>query len=125
MAEIDSTKLTPAPWQLTSAEFLPPSSLELEFADKVFVMPVADLEIPDGLVAWETAEASKSGDKMIVKGAGGKDVPIDAATLRYLVDPDYAAIIDAQLSKLQFTDDELERLCKDAKPSQEWFDELT
>jgi hypothetical protein len=110
--------------QLTSVEFVSPCSLELEFSDKLFVMAVADLEIPDGLVVWDTVKVSEFGDKITVNGTNGKLVPIDAATLRYLVDPDYAEILDAQLAKLQFTDEELDRLCKDAKPSQEWFDEL-
>ena len=110
---------------LTCARFTRPSSIELTFADKTFSLPIHLLEMPIDRIQWSTVAASPTGEMMTVIGVNGELVPISAEVLRYLVDSEYAADADAVLKKLQFTDDELERIVRDNPPPAEWYAQPT
>jgi hypothetical protein len=106
---------------LLRAHFTQPSSIELTFADKTFSLPIHLLEMPIDRIQWSTVAASATGETMTVIGVKGELVPVSAGVLRYLVDSKYAADADAALEKLQFTDDELERIVRDNPPPAEWY----
>ena len=102
---------------LMYANYEPSSSaIELRFSDKTFSLPIARLEMPMDRIDWPTLKASPGGEKIVVKGIRGDPVPIDSATLRYLVDEKYATKMDEKLKSLQFTDEELEQLDLDEPP---------
>ncbi len=84
-------------------------------------MAIDLLAIPLDRVDWPTTQVSPSGDKIIVKGVKGDPIPIDSATLRYLVDDKYAAEMDARLKSLQFSEKELERIARENPPPPDWF----
>jgi len=108
--------------RLTRARFVSPSTIELDFIDgRRFSLAIELLDMPSDRIDWRTLEASPGGEKAIVKGIKGDPVPIDSATLRYLADKNYAAIIDAKLKGQQFTEEELERIVRDNPPPPEWF----
>ena len=90
--------------QLVTVSFVPPGELCLTFADQIFHLPVSRLELR-GEIDWQTAQVS-SGHEMTVSDTKGDEIPIDAATLRYLVDTDYAAKIDQSIRDLHITPEE-------------------
>jgi hypothetical protein len=94
---------TVRPDHLLRSQFVPPSTLDLSFADTRFSLDVHLLEIPMDQMQWNTATASRTGDAMMVQTENGESIPIDSATLRYLVDPQYAAKIDKSISDLHMT----------------------
>lgn len=119
-----SSTTTNRPDELKTARFIRSSnSIELSFSDKSFILPIEQLEMPVDRIDWPTLAASPTGEKMTVKGVKGDPVPIDSSTLRYLVDEEYAAQMDAKLASLQFTEDELDQLIRDNPPPTEWFAE--
>lgn len=48
---------------------------------------------------------------------------IDAKTLRYLADQEYAAEVDKAHAALQLSREELERVAQTSPPAKEWFAE--
>jgi hypothetical protein len=111
------------PDQLLRSRFVPPSTIELTFADRSFPLDIALLGIPMDRIRWETARAVPTGDAMIVDAIKGEQIPFDSATLRYLVDPVYAAEADLSAKSLQFTREELAEMAKHSKPPQWFYDE--
>jgi hypothetical protein len=110
------------PEQLAGAAFAAPATIKLDFADgSRFSLAIGLLGMPLDRIIWSTLEVSPSGDKVVFKGIKGDPVPIDSATLRYLVDKKYAAMMDAKLKDLQFTEEELERIVHDNPPPPGWF----
>ncbi|MBI3823433.1 MAG: hypothetical protein HY289_12255 [Planctomycetes bacterium] len=114
---------TEKPVRLIDAKFIAPSSIRLKFTDKTFTLAIRKLEMPVDRIKWKTAAASPTGEKMMVKGVKGDDIPIDAPTLRYLVDAEYAARIDASLDALQLSRKELAEMARDNPPPDSWYDE--
>lgn len=108
---------------LKLARFLPPATIVLDFPDARFSLPIELLEMPVERIRWRTAQASTTGDAMTVRGIRGDLITIDVGTLRYLVDPAYAAKTDAALKALQFTRDELKELANDNPAPPDWFSE--
>jgi len=110
--------------RLCRARFVPPSTIELEFVDGLRSLLAIDLlGMPVDRINWTTVTASPTGDKMTVNGIKGDAIPIDSATLRYLVDEKYAAKMDQTLKSLQFSRDELAELARDNPPPSSWYDE--
>jgi hypothetical protein len=110
--------------RLRRAGFVPPSTIELEFVDGLRSLLAIDLlGMPVDRINWMTVTASPAGDKMTVNGIKGDAIPIDSATLRYLVDEKYAAKMDQTLKSLQFSRDELAELARDNPPPSWWYDE--
>lgn len=107
--------------RLRHAHFAKPSSIKLEFADKKFTLKIAKLGMPIDRIRWETVVASPAGDSMTVQGIKGEKIPIDSSTLRYFVDPLYAAEMDAALKSLQFSREELKAMARDNPPPPELF----
>jgi hypothetical protein len=91
------------PEHLLRALYTHPHSIELQFADRTFSLPVERLEIDAGGIQWHTVAASAGGESMTVTVARGKVIPIDSATLRYLVDKGYAAKIDKSIAALHLS----------------------
>lgn len=106
---------TVRPDHLLRSQFVPPSTLDLSFADAHFSLDVHLLEIPMDQVQWNTATASRAGNAMMVQTADGESIPIDSATLRYLVDPLYAAKIDKSIRDLHMTPDEAQEAAELSK----------
>ncbi len=107
---------------LELVRFKPPESLYLQFCDgRQLNMSVASIGIES--VDWATASASPTGDAMIVRDCRGNEVPVDAATLRYLADPEYAAKIDLAIESLHTPQSELQKMLPFCEPPQEWHDE--
>ena len=123
-AQKELTMIAIVPEQLTHATFVAPSTIELEFGDGLRCPLAIDLlGMPLDRIDWPTLEASPGGEKIVVKGIKGDAVPIDAGTLRYLVDKKYAARIDKSLASLRLSRDELAEMARDNPPSPEWYDE--
>jgi len=111
------------PEQLASARFAAPSTIELEFLDSRYSLDISRLGMPVERIDWPTLKISPGGEKIVVKGIKGDPVPIDAATLRYLVDEKYAAKIDKSLESLRLSRDELAEMARDNPPPPAWYDE--
>jgi len=110
---------------LSSARFLAPSGISLRFKDGLtFDLPISSLEMDDSRIRWVSTKESPTGETMIVETLRGEEIPIDASTLRYLADPEYAAKCDASLKSLQFTKDELVEFVRDNPPPPTWYEEL-
>jgi hypothetical protein len=109
---------------LIEARYVRPAKIFLLFADGFAAsLPIKALEIPVNRMRWSTLKVAQSGEKVIMKGIKGDLVPIDATTLRYLVDKDYAAKMDKSLESLQFSREELAELARNNPPPREWYDE--
>jgi hypothetical protein len=107
---------------LASAEQTSRLTIALVFRDgRRAALPVERLEMPVDRFRWETAKASSGGEVMTVTGVKGDDIPIDAATLRYLVDPGYAEEVDAALEALQLSREELRKMAHDNPPPAAWY----
>jgi hypothetical protein len=107
--------------RLIVADFEPESTLRLKFGDGTsFTLDAARLEMPANRTDWSTVAISSAGDAIIVT-VGGEPIPIDAATLRYLVDDAYAAKIEASIRESQFSREELARLVRENPPPPEWY----
>ena len=108
--------------ELLKAEFVRPLTIKLEFADGMhYSLAVKRLGMPRSRIRWSSVTASETGDTMIVFGIKGDTIPIDASTLRYLVDAKYAAEIDSALERLQLSRDELTELARVSPPPHEWY----
>lgn len=110
--------------KLTRAKFVSPSTIELDFVDgRRLSLAIEALGMPLDRIDWPTLEASPCGGKAVVRGIKGDLVPIDSATLRYLVDEKYAAKVDDSLKALQFSREELALMARDNPPPANWYDE--
>jgi hypothetical protein len=88
------------------------SMIELRFADnKTFRLEMERLEMPLEQFDWRSVSAASTGDKMVVLGVDG-EVPVDAATLRYLVDAEYAAKADESIANLHMSPAEQDEACR-------------
>jgi hypothetical protein len=109
---------------VTEATYHPPASIALRFADGAeFSVPIAKLEMPLDRIRWETVTASSAGEAMSLTGICGDAIPIEAAALRFLVDAEYAAEIDAEVAKLRLTREEMSRMAAQNPPPPEWLRE--
>jgi hypothetical protein len=109
--------------QLTSAAFVEPSRIKLEFVDRrSFVLPIELLGMPADRIDWQTLKASPDGEKIVVKGIKGDPIPIDSGTLRYLVDEKYAAKIDKSIRDLHIPIEEARSATVDAPIDPRWAD---
>lgn len=115
---------TVRPDHLLRSQFVPPSTLNLNFADACFSLDVHLLEIPMDQMQWSTATASQAGDAMMVQTVDGESIPIDSATLRYLVDPPYAAKIDKSIRDLHMTPAEAREAAERSKRTRDprWYE---
>lgn len=111
------------PDHLLHAHYVGPSSIKLKFADKRFTLDVSLLGMPVDRFRWETVAASPIGESMTVQGIKGEKIPIDSSTLRYLVDPVYAAEMEASLQRLQLSREELQEIAGDNPPPPELLDQ--
>ncbi|MEI7685891.1 MAG: hypothetical protein WCL32_12760 [Planctomycetota bacterium] len=107
---------------LVSAKFLPPKAIRLRFKDGLDCeLLLSSLEMDDDQIVWSSVAASATGESMVAKTKRGEDIPIDAGTLRYLADPDYAREVDRKLKGLQLTSAELDDFVRDNPPPPELF----
>jgi len=111
------------PEYLVSARFVPPESIDLQFADRRFTLNIGLLGMPVDRINWSTAKASPAGEAMTVRGVRKDEIPIDSSTIRYLVDSNYAAKMDATLKSLQFSREELQQMSRDNPPPATLLDE--
>jgi hypothetical protein len=110
------------PEPLASVRLVPPATLQLNFADGFAAsLPIGLLEMPIDRIRWETATVSRSGYTMTVLGIRGDEVPIDAGVLRFLVDKEYGAQIQAARQAVQLSREELQRMVRDNPPPREWY----
>ena len=108
------------------ARFESLSSINLRFNDgKQFNLPISKIPIDASRIDWSTASVSDTGEQMIVLGVKGDRVPIDAGTLRSLVDDEYAAEIKESLRDLMFSRDELLEMSCDKTSPPSWLFEPT
>lgn len=108
---------------ILEVRFVRPATLQVEFADQGFSLSIESLDMPADRIRWETVAATASGDGITMLASKGDLITIDAAAIRYLVDPVFAAAIDAMLKAVQPTRDELKTLARDCPPPSEWYDE--
>ena len=89
------------PERLTSGEFVPPSTIKLEFADGFSCQMNIDLlEMPIERINWPTLKLSPSGDKVIFRGIKGDLVPINSTTsliIKFYESPFYSRIKGARV----------------------------
>ena len=110
------------PDHLIRVAFVKPTGLKLKFADgRDFVLAISRLEMPIDRLSWATVEASKDGTTIVVKAKKGEVIPIDASSLRYLVDSEYAKGIDNALESLRLTEDEMNDMAQTSHPPKEWL----
>ncbi|MFO0967800.1 MAG: hypothetical protein U0793_19740 [Gemmataceae bacterium] len=94
---------------LRSLVFTPPTTLDLTFPDKTFSLDVTALDVPANRLDWRTAKTLPNETGLAVDVINNNEkIAIDAATLRYLVDPQYAAQIDQSIRDLHMTPAEAE-----------------
>ena len=98
---------TPAvarPEQLALAAFVAPPTMTLEFADgQRFSLAIESLGMPMDGFEWSTLKVSPGGEEIVVQDVKGESIPIDSASLRYLVDPRYAAKVDESIRTLHLS----------------------
>ena len=110
------------PEQLASVQFIRPQTVDLVFADGLHAhLSIEALDLPEERINWSSVEMSRAGDAITVTGVKGDLASIDSATLRYLVDKDYASAMDQSVESLQLSRDELKKLAHDNPPPPEWF----
>lgn len=100
------------------ATFKAPSSIIIRFADGLAsTISLADLGLNASEFLFDTLRVAKSGTaiEMKTKTRKGKFIPIDAASLRYLADPEYAAGIDAQIRELRMPFDEAKAMARSSE----------
>lgn len=113
------------PEQLAGASFVAPSTITLKFADgRLFSLAAERLGMPMDRIDWLTLQASPDGEMITVKRIKGGPIPIDSATLRYLVDEKYAATIDKSINDLHIPPAEFDEAAKRSKLSRDprWYD---
>ena len=113
------------PDQLIRARFIAPSRIAIEFADgRRFSLDAVLLGMPMDRIDWSALKASPRGEKIVVRGIKGDAIPIDSATLRYLVDNEYATKIDKSIRDLHLTPAEQEKVSIGSKLTrdQRWYD---
>jgi hypothetical protein len=107
--------------RLTEAAFEPPTTIRLRFADdRLFSLDAGRLELPEDRVDWSTVAVAPTGESLTVT-VGGETIPIEATTVRYLVDEAYAAEVEASIRRMQFTREELAQLARDNPPPPDWY----
>ena len=90
--------------QIRSVRYVPPDLLDLEFGDnRIFPLPILDLEMPIDQISWSTVRASIDGTALLMDHVSGGTVPIDAAAIRCMVDESYAANAGGVMDVLQMT----------------------
>jgi len=111
------------PDHVTEAGHIPPAQLFLRFADKFFgTWTFQELGLNMANMKPETVRPSASGTAVEITSLDGEDVQLDSSSLRYSVDPKYAAQMDAEVESLLIPSDKLERIARNHQPPQEWFD---
>lgn len=106
---------------LTKVRCINAKSVELTFADgAVKRVTISKLGLPPGEVDLRTAKATPTG--LSVKPTKGRRFVIDSATLRYIADPAYAALLDNAVSELMIPSEQLERIAARNQPPQEWYE---
>jgi hypothetical protein len=87
---------------LVAAEYLSAATIRVSFADgNSFTLVIGDLELPTDKLRWETASAASTGEEMLVEASDGDVIPIDSASIRSLVDPEYARELERAFLKLR------------------------
>ncbi len=110
--------------RLTRAVLASPSTISLEFGDgQLFSLAIELLGMPLDRIEWSSLQVSLEGESVTFQGAKGDLIPVDTATLRYLVDKTYAAEIDKSLESLQLSRDELREMARDNSPPSRWYAE--
>lgn len=105
--------------RLDAARFIPPNTIVFKFADgRHSRLDIRCLEVPLDRILWRTAAAAPDGASLLVTAIKGELIPIAAGTIRYLVDPKYAAEIDAHHQELLYS--EAESRNRD-EPPPHWF----
>ncbi len=105
--------------------YVKPANLEVEFADGFQgSMPVTKLEMPIDKIRWSSVTVTNRGTSATFKGIKGDLIPIDASTIRYLVDTQYAAKKDRSLESHQLSRSELAKMAHDNAPPQSWYEDL-
>lgn len=117
--------ITPIPRErLDDVRFVPPASILVKFADGVGKrLPISLLEMPADRFRWATVRRSADGLSITVKDASGDDLSIETSTLRYLIDPTYAAEIDGRLAEVRLTREELREFAERNPPPPELYDQ--
>jgi antitoxin (DNA-binding transcriptional repressor) of toxin-antitoxin stability system len=83
------------------ARYVSPTQLYLRFADGLegtWTFEQLDLDMAN--MKLDTVRASDAGTHVEVQDDWGEDVQLDSSSLRYLVDPKYAADVESRLNVL-------------------------
>lgn len=80
------------------------------------------LEIDTSSWRMPTIRASDTGDSIEVENQDGDYVYLDASSLRMLVDPNYADLIESKIASLLIPSERLERIAEKHQPPQQWYD---
>lgn len=106
--------------KVTVARYLPPDRMLLQFADGLsgeWTFETLGLDMSDMRLDTIT---DCDGDVSVISNHG-ETVILDSPTFRYLVDPYYAARIDAEIESLLIPSERLEKLAERCQPPQEWY----
>jgi hypothetical protein len=108
---------------LLHASFVPPSSVEVRFADGFAgVYQLKSIDVDPAELRLPTIKASASGNALEVQSARGEDLRIDSEAIRILVDAEYAARMDELVKASYVPAAELARLANTHKAPQAWYD---
>ncbi len=108
---------------IIEARYVPESSMFLSFDDGVSgTWPFDRLGLDMSDMVVDTVRAV-DGDVQVISKPGDP-VVLDALTFRYLIDPAYAAKVDAELNSLLIPSERLERVAANNQPPQAWYDSV-
>jgi hypothetical protein len=95
--------------------FHPPDEFAVHFADgRVFRSRVAVFEMPVEMLQWETLAVAGAGKGIVVTDVAGEPLEIDAKSVRFYTDPDFAARVKAEHARVRLTRAELAEIAHHA-----------
>lgn len=111
------------PERVIEARYVRTSRLFLRFADGLEgTWSFRQLCLDMSNMKVTSIKASASGNCIRVKSKWGDDVELDTSSIRWLIDPEYAARLEAEIAAMQIPSERLERIAAKNQPPQEWYD---
>jgi hypothetical protein len=111
------------PERVIEARYVRTSQLFLRFADGLEgTWSFRQLCLDMSNMKLTSIKASASGNSIRLKSKLGDDVKLDTSSLRVLIDPEYAARIEAEIASMRIPSERLERIAAQNQPPQDWYD---
>jgi hypothetical protein len=109
--------------RILEARYVRTSKMFLQFADGLEgTWTFRQLCLDMSNMKVTSIKASPSGNCIHMKSKWGDDVELDTSSLRALIDPEYAALLEAEIASMRIPSERLERIAAQNQPPQEWYD---